>query len=249
MKNKTVPTCKVLSVWVVIVFFILLTGCGNKATWTPPPTGTPQPTATDTPTPSPTTVILAENSVVKLPDGSLVILKSGADVKISELPDLPEESTAVNILINKGEILVVPVSTSVDWLSVVSTKGYVARVKGCAMIVTFNEVKDSFGLSCIGGECEIGKDKNHLISAANNKEWLYQGGIYFEPTNIDYEKIYKSYGKVIPACVRAAEGNVIQATNPSKSSTPTLVSDAAAATATAACETFHDVFPATPCPK
>jgi len=248
MKNKAVPTYKVMSVLVVVFAFLLLAGCSNKATWTPPPTSTPQPTATDTPTPSPTADTIAENSVVSLPDGSLIILKSGADVKISELPDLPVDSTGVNVLIKKGEILVVPASVSPDWLSVISSKGYVARVKGCAMIVTFNEVKDSFGLSCIGGECEIGKDINHMISAANNKDWLYQGGIYFEPTAINYEKIYKSYGKVIPACVRAAEGNVVQATNPPKTQTP-LGIIGADATATAACATFHNIFPATPCPK
>ncbi len=248
MKNKTLPTYKVMSVLVVIVVFLFLTGCGNKATWTPPPTSTPQPTATDTPTPSPTADIISENSVITLPDGSLVILKSGAEVMISSLPNLPVDSTEVNLLIKKGEILVVPATTSPDWLRVVSTKGYVARVKGCAMIVTFNEVKDSFGLSCIGGECEIGKDKDHMISAANNKEWLYQGGIYFEPTSIDYDMIYKSYGRVIPACVRAAESNVVQATNPPQTLTPLAIS-AADVTATAACETFHDIFPATPCPK
>lgn len=248
MKNKAVPTYKVMSVLVIVFAFLLLTGCGNKATWTPPPTSTPRPTATDTPTPSPTADVVSENSVVTLPDGSLVILKSGADVKVSGLPNLPVDSTGVNILIKKGEILVVPVSTSPDWLSVISSKGYVARVKGCAMIVTFNEVKDSFGLNCIGGECEIGKDMDHMISAANNKEWLYQGGIYFEPIAIDYEKIYKSYGKVIPACVRAAEGNVVQATNSPQTLTP-LGIVGADATATAACATFHNIFPATPCPK
>lgn len=248
MTSRNVPTFKVISILAVTIVFLLisLTGCG-KPTWTPPPTSTSMPTATDTPTPAPTTVVITENSVVTLPDGSIVVLKPGAEVEISELPGLTEDAVEVKILILKGEILVAPAQSNPDWLSVISTKGYVARIKGCAMIVSFSEVKDSFELQCIGGECEIGKDEDHLISAATNKTWLYQGGIYFEPTSIDFSKIYKLYGKIIPACVKAAELMPVTGSTPLVV-TPSTTADTAA-TATAACAEFNMLFPATPCPN
>jgi len=205
------------------------------------------PTATDTPTPAPTTAVIAENSVITLPDGSVIVLKPGAEVEVSELPGLPEDAVEVEIIIKKGEILVSPVQSKPGWLNVVSTKGYVARINGCAMIVSFSEVKDSFELKCIGGECEIGKDKEHLLAAASNKNWLYQGGIFFEPTSIDFSKIYTTYGKIIPACVKAAELMPVTGSTPLVL-TPSTTSDTAA-TATAACAEFNMLFPATPCPN
>lgn len=248
MTSRNVPTFKVISILAVTIVTLLmaLTGCG-KPTWTPPPTSTSLPTATDTPTPSPTTAVITENSAITLPDGSMVVLKPGAEVEISELPGLPEDAVEVKILIKKGEILVAPAQSNPGWLNVVSTKGYFARVTGCAMIVSFSEVKDSFELQCIGGECEIGKDMEHLLAAASNKNWLYQGGIFFEPTSIDFSKIYTTYGKIIPACVKAAELMPVTGSTP-LAVTPSATGDVAA-TATAACAAFNQLFPATPCPN
>lgn len=248
MTSRNVHTFKVISILAVtiVTLLIALTGC-SKPTWTPPPTSTSMPTATDTPTPSPTTVIITENSVITLPDGSTIVLKPGAEVKISELPGLPEEAVEVSVIIKKGEILVSPAQSNSGWLNVISTKGYIARIKGCAMIVSFSEVKDSFELQCIGGECEIGKDEDHMISAATNKTWLYQGGIYFEPTNIDFSRIYTAYGKIIPSCVKAAELMPVTGSTP-LAVTPSATGDIAA-TATAACAAFNQLFPATPCPN
>lgn len=247
MTSRNVSIFKVISILAAVILLSLftLTGCG-KPTWTPPPTSTPMPTATDTPTPVPTTVVISENSTVNLPDGSIVILEPGAEVEISELPGLPQESSAVKLLINDGEILIAPAKSNTEWMTVVSSKGYLARVKGCAMIINFNAVKDSFEVQCIGGECEIGKDADHLISAANNKTWLYQGGIYFEPVGVDFSKIYGIYGKIIPACVKAAELMPVTGSTP-ESLTPSATADTAA-TGTAACESFNKLFPATPCP-
>lgn len=252
MHHKSVPQLKIFVFCILIILILtLLTGCSGKPTWTPPPTSTRAPTATETPTLAATEAVLSENSVVTLPEGSIIIIKPGADVDIAKLPltGLPEtqKSDGVSILISKGEILVIPNPDSIDWLSVISTTGYVARVKGCGMIVNFNEVKDSFELQCIGAECEIGKDIDHMLSAANNKDWLYQGGIYFEPVDINFENIYTTYGRIIPDCVRTAEKNLVAPTNPAQSRTPSVTPDIAA-TGTAACVTFHNLFPATPCP-
>lgn len=248
MTSRNVSTFRVISILAVtiITLLITLTGCG-KPTWTPPPTSTALPTATDTPTPSPTTAVITESSVITLPDGSLVILKPGAEVEVSEIPGLPEDATEVKILIYKGEILVAPAQSNPGWLNVISTKGYVARINGCAMIVSFSEVKDSFELQCIGGDCEIGKDEDHLLAAASNKSWLYQGGIFFEPTSIDFSKIYTTYGKIIPACVKAAELMPVTGSTPLVL-TPSATADTAA-TATAACAEFNKLFPSTPCPN
>lgn len=249
MTFKINPMVKVLSkLGIVTVLFLgFATGCNLRPTWTPPPTSTPAPTLTDTPTPSATAVVISENSIVTLKDGSFIILRSSAAVEVKALAGTSGEPDREQILITKGEIMVVPVSTSSDWLTVVSTEGHVAKIKGCAMTVNFNPVKDSFGLGCIGGECEIGKDAEHMITASSNKDWLYQGGIYFEPTNIDFNELVKFYGSIIPDCVKISEYSTYTVSTP-LTLTPTETPDISA-TSTASCATFRKIFPATPCPN
>lgn len=225
---------------------MLVSACKPAATWTPLATITPLPTTTDTPVP-PTVTLIPEvhNSIFTLQDGSKVILKPDARVKILTQPGNPAGSLEVTLQIDHGEVMVIPNPDSGNWFTVLSSKLYVARSQGCAMVVNFDEMADAFEMKCIGGTCEAGSDLDHITQVPGNKAWLFQRGNYLKLNDIDYVQLAKDYSDFIPVCVADAQQEPpIPVTG---GETPSPEVDFAA-TATAACSAFHSKFPATPCP-
>jgi hypothetical protein len=245
--NKNVGSSKSLFVIfaVILVFAMVVSACTAKSTWTPPPTTPPLPVPlADTPVPPSIPVTGPQNSVFTLSDGSKIILKPDADVKVMTLPGIPAASTEVMLQINHGEIMVIPNPDSKNWFTVLSSKLNVARIQGCAMVVNFDEMSGDYGMKCIGGKCEAGVKMDTVFQVPTNMELLFQGGIYQDPTDVDFAKLTEEYGDVIPACVAEAEIQPIPVTG---GETPTVAPDFGA-TATSVCSDFHKKFPATPCP-
>ncbi len=231
---------------VFLISLVVISGCGPKPTWTPYAPTTILAPKTYTPSPTTTEVVKPHNSVLTLPDGSQILLKPEADVNIVLLPGLPDETSDITLQLNSGEIMVVPNPDIDNWITVLSSRGYVARIKGCAMVVNFDLAADAYTMKCIGGDCEVGPDLEHKFAASNNQTWLFQGGGYLEPTDIDFLQLVQEFGDVIPACVADASRNMTPTYVPSPL-TPEATEDLAA-TATAACSDFHKKFPGTPCP-
>lgn len=235
----------ILFLSLILIFSMGISGCKPAPTWTPLATITPLPTSTFTmvpPSMTPTPEVI--NSAITLPDGSMIIVKPQTDVKVLSQPGVPAGATEVQLQINRGEIMVIPNPDSGNWLTVISSKYYVARSQGCAMVVKFDDLADAFEMKCIGGTCEAGSDIDHLSPVPTNMVWAFQRGNYLKLADIDFSQISEEFADHLPICLAAAMNEGIPVTG---GETPTPEVDLGA-TATAACADFHSRFPATPCP-
>jgi hypothetical protein len=212
---------------VISLLLVSLTGC-----------------ATPTPTPEtvlPTQVIPPALSVLNLPDGSQIVLKSFSEIKTG----------SGDTLIKSGEILVVSLLPSGSWFTVVNPRGFVGHVTadpskpGAIMLVTYNDVTGKFTVVCIQGICEFGPDADHLAGVPYSGEGsLDLTGKQEGPAGIDLAQIIELYGKYIQDGLFAPTAVV---STPTPAEPPTSTPDIGA-TATAACADFHSKFALTPCP-
>ena len=180
MKRKLSLKTAIL-ILVGTILFTTLTGCKPAA-------------PTDVPVPTP--VSLPMLSVLNLPDGSQIVLKSFSEIKTG-----PGDT-----LIKSGEILVVSLLPSGSWFTVVNPRGFIGHVTadpnkpGAIMLVTYDDVTGKFTVVCIQGICELGPDAGHLASIPYSSEGsLDLTGQLSGPAPIDLAPIIAIYGKYIQA--------------------------------------------------
>ncbi len=226
-----------------IFFFTLtvITGCSRP---TPMPYVTPPPVYTLTPVPVSSPDLIPQNSVVRLPDWSIIILKPNTKIEILEQPGIPSESMNITVRLLQGEIMAIPNLGGENWFMVQNPQGRTARIQGCAMVVKNDDTSDTFEMLCIGGRCEFGVSPEELHFATMGYSWTLMGGVIQDPASIDYNKLHNEYNGDLPACVSDAESQPLPQIV-TETPTPTLDFPA---TATAACSTFQQLFPSTPCP-
>ena len=229
---------------VFILVILLLMSCSPAATPVPqaiPVTGAqPEvvvPTIAPTEAPKPVT----KNPVLVLPDGSKIILWPDTKAEVVKYP-LTEKESDIEINLSQGELLVIPDLESGNQFTVKSPEGAIARLNGCAMIVTMDVVDQAFGLVCVGGNCSMGKSEADLFTVQNDESWLYKNKQFVGPATInlvDLQKAYNDYLPVCPLSIPVTGGQITETPRP----TPNI-----AASATASCSDFKRKFPGTPCP-
>jgi hypothetical protein len=220
-------------IFIIIVLSFLLVSLTGCATPTPAPTQA-----------LPTPVSLPSLSVLNLPDGSLIVLKSFSEIKIG----------SGDTLIKSGEALVVSVLPAGTWFTVVNPRGYIGQVTadpakpGAIMLVTYDEVSGKFTVVCIQGFCVMGPDADHLTKLPySSQASLDLTGKLEGPAALDLAKIIEIYGKYIQIGLFAPTAVASTPAPTTPAETPTSTPDIGA-TATAACADFHSKFALTPCP-
>jgi hypothetical protein len=257
MCSKT-DVLKVLAILLLLIPLLLLAGC--KA-------DDPVLEITVTPTPTPA----EKSSVMVFPDGSKIVLRPEANVEVIMLAGINPEISEIRVRLIQGEILVVPKLAPGNWFTVINPGGYIARIDGCAMVVSNsvvmggNAVSGSFEVKCIAGRCEFGPDANHLFAVANNENGVSQVSFDGSSAGFDLEQLKAIYGLDFPDCTQyvpitggeaptpqPTQQVALQATpQPTTGSTsqPGLQPSVDfAATATQNCLDFQANFPSTPCP-
>lgn len=220
---------------IVIFILIIATGCSKlnqQATIPVPQTGQTE----------------AQNVIVALPDGSRVEMQPGSNISIgldaSNLPLITMQDGTMLLLSNQGED---------NWFTLQTNNGYRAKVKGCSMIVSFSATDQSFGLQCLVGSCVFVMDNTHSFSLDGGKSITYQNGSLGTPETVNLVELKKIYTSDFEKCLVVPITGQEEATaTATLGEVPVLTSTTApinlSGTATAACQTFHSKFPATPCP-
>ena len=239
------------------VLFIFLLGCEYTALPTLIPTlAAPQ----NTPIISTAAMVISD---VYLPDGSKVVVKQISEIAFSRLAGFNPAVIDDVISLRSGEVLVKSRLSQGVWFTVYSPHGYIARVTGSIMVVSFDPVTNDFFVDCILGYCQIGPDESRLGSLnPGERGWLDPAGNVYGPVAVDFEALRAVYGddnlteEPIPTATvtetpTETPTEMVTGTpslTPGATLTPTLTPDLKA-TATAACKQFHRQYPATPCPK
>jgi hypothetical protein len=220
---------------IVIIILIVLYGCSNvnqQATILVPQTGQTE----------------AQNTIVALPDGSRIEMLPGSNISVSL-----DNSNSPFITLQDGTMLILSNQGEDNWFTLQTNNGYRAKVKGCSMIVSFSAADQSFGLQCLVGSCVFVMDSTHSFSLDGGKSIAYQNGGLGTPETvnlIELKKIYTSdFEKCLVVPITGQEEATVTATQAEVPVfTATTVPIDLPGTATAACQTFHSKFPATPCP-
>jgi hypothetical protein len=246
-KANTIKASTVI-VALLLICFAAVSGCKPPAIATQAEPAPTQPVETDTPVPTAVEETVEPlHSVVVLPDGSKVILKPDAVISIISQPGLPGNNGEVLVLVERGEILVVPNRDGNNWFTALSPNGEMARVQGCSMLVQYDQTVDSYEMMCIGGNCEaVSRGNGREFLVASGKSHLFQAGNAMDQTDIDLEWLLNDYGEFLPECgIAMINGIPVTGATATPTLVPTVDLDA---TATAACSSFQQEFPATPCP-
>ena len=246
---------------VTAILFVFLIGCEYTALPTLIPTlAAPQNTGG---TPNNTSMI----SSVYLPDGSEVFIRLSSEIAFNSVSGINPDLDQDVISLHSGEVLVKSRLPQGIWFTVLSPHGYIARVTGSIMLVTFDPTTDSFTVICILGHCQIGPDENRLTDMGpGDKGWLDLAGNFQGPVAADIGSVGAIYGddnlneEPVPTATitetltetpTETPTELFTATSsptPTISRTPTKTPNLRA-TATAACIIFHTKYPSTPCPK
>ncbi len=251
----------------VVLLLILALGCRF-------PIGlSAQPTATLTISPTQGQGDFPLISVLNLPDGSNIISRDGSEIRIVKLaqPDGAAENQAA---IGKGEALLVSQLPPGTWFTVLTPKGFIARVTstldapGGIMLVHYDPSNGKITLDCIRGICQLGPDLDHLeVLLATTMGWLDHTGKYNGPSAFEMSAIEMVYGDHLNFIVTGGFAPSVSGTSviamtpaavnetPTVTSSPTMSPDGTstefpgfAATATQTCKLFKQKYPATPCP-
>lgn len=238
------PTRNVFRIALICTFILVfLLGCAYTAMPTLIPTlGAPQATPQITTVPS--------ISDIFLPSGSKIVIRSLTQISLPNQLDL--------VTLQNGEILVKSRLPDGSWFTVVNPNGYLARVTGSIMVVTYDPVTYIFTVNCIIGRCQIGPDENRLSEVrGGEKGWIDLAGNFQGPAIYDIEILRLIYGN---DNLTEESGSIPTYTNtPTETSTGTPTASLEAtitqtptpnwmATATQACVIFHTKYPKTPCP-
>lgn len=175
-------------------------------------------------------------------DGAEVFLSSGSRIAINKISDPTIGTSGDEVSLYHGEIVVNSLLPADKWVEVFSPNGFTARLSGRTMIVAYEGTGGQFTVACLDGVCKIGPDPQHLTDLGSNTQAsLDKDGNFLGPFAISLEGLASS-------CETIFQTFKTPTPIPTETLVPTLPVDTAA-TATAACQQFHDQFPLTPtCP-
>jgi hypothetical protein len=218
---------------------LLLAGCSS----TPTPATQEEPSAlSKTIETSPPPIDLAP-SIVRLPDGSEIIMEADAYIEILRVDGLSSGESGHEIMLHRGQISVESLLPQGEWFTVVNRDYYYARVTGSIFIVFYDPVSDQFMIECVSGDCEMGPDLQNIVGlVAGQMGCLDEEGNFFGPySDIDFEELSE-------VCVFSEQPETPTATHTETSTPEPSGTPDDEATATAACKDFESQFPGTPCP-
>lgn len=189
-----------------------------------------------TPTPSSCNPITAGNDIgltlLTLADNSQIELGENTEIIFTPAgycPGLAEH----HILIKQGQVAISSQLQQGKMMQINSPAGYLAQVNRTGLI-TYNPADGSFRIDCTSSPCSMGVSASSMIALnCGESGKLDAAGVYSGPTAINLEELLKFGEWLLPQCP----------ITPAPSSTPDF-----GATATAACASFEDQFPLTPCP-
>lgn len=177
-----------------------------------------------------------ENSILKMDDGSMIILMPDAQAKVVSQPPQGSATGKFEIELTSGQILVIPAKSNGLVFTVKDASGSFARLQsGCSMAVSADPGTSNFGMMCLGGECEMGENENAVIKVKANEAWSYSGGKAEGPNAIDPTALEQLFKGNLPQCAMLIPVTGQDTPQPNVA-------------ATSACNTFKAQFPGTPCP-
>ena len=225
-----------------IAITILISGCSFSQQTTPTSTSETETSESveDTATPVPedeqiTTygpLCKVSLSYIRFPDGSELYLAPETEIEILSIEDLSTGISGYEILLSRGQLVILSQPPQEVQFTVISPEGYIAQLTGSIMFVGIEKDLGKFTAICVDGVCDLGSDLQSLIPlAAESEGWLDENGNFQGPFEIDINTLREGCGE-----------DYISVVIP-----PTPTPDIGA-TATAFCGTFEEENPGTPCP-
>ena len=212
--------------------------------------GSPTPASSENPLPIGGPIFIRNDvgiSYIRLSDGSEIFLSEYTDIQLTTVAGLTIGASEHEIVIQRGQIAInshLPVG---KWFTIKSPNGFIARVTGSIIVVSYSPDDGRFIADCIQGDCELGVDIQQLLQlAALDQGWLDQNGNFNGPFEVNVEDLINRYGTWI-----GTAPTLTPTFTPEKfteTPTPYTQTPDVAATATSACATFQAQFPGTPCP-
>lgn len=223
-----------------ILVFVVFTGC--QPTQIPTPPAAPS-EAANTPLPVRCDPITISNdtglAILTMSDFSQIYLGPNTEILFTPTgycPGLDEHF----ILLKKGQVAISSKLPEGKSIQIASPDGYFSKLGGTGL-VTYVPDEHIFALACSSEPCSLGVSEYSLISLfCGQSATLDAAGVFVGPSGINLAELAPYGGWLMPQCG-------IFATPAGTPEIQTATPDTAA-TATAACGSFQDQFPLTPCP-
>jgi len=233
----------------VLLLLATLLGCSAA-----PPTISESPTsvASEIPLPAEAPIFIRNDvgvAFIRLPDGSEIYLSEYTDIELITVAGLTMGATEDEIVIHRGQIAVNSHLPAGKWFTIKNPNGFIARVTGSTIVVTYSPETGQFNAACVEGDCQMGPEIQQLLQVAADAEgWLDQDGNFNGPFEVNLEELEATYGSWIVPTEEATPTYTSSPQMASETPLPYTQTPNAAATATSACATFRAQFPGTPCP-
>lgn len=179
------------------------------------------------------------NTSFTMMDGTKLELAPLTQLQVLSAPFSATDGSSTIFTLSEGQLLIVPAAGNNAQFTIQTQDGLTANLQGCAMAVSYSSTDNSFEMYCIGGACTFGAGTMHPVDAG--KYMVYKDSIVQVLGDIDATAFKDKFHTDLPVCAP------VPITGEQVTKTPTPVNDAAA-TATAACISFNQKFPSTPCP-
>jgi len=171
-------------------------------------------------------------SYIRFPDGSEVYLGPETEIEILAIADPSTGSSGYEVLLRRGQLVIVSTLPMETWFTVVNPSGQKARLAGSIMYVSYDIEIGNYDIICVDGNCEFESAAQAIFQLSSvNEGWLDDIGNFQGPFEIDINALRKGCGE-----------DYISVVIP-----PTPTPDIGA-TATAFCGAFEEENPGTPCP-
>jgi hypothetical protein len=221
----------------LIVCLTALTACTGKETATVPIANTGDQS-------NPAVVYVTQeaelhNILFTMMDGTKLEMAPLTQLQVLAAPLSATELSETIFSLSEGQIIVQPPDGDKNVFTIQTANGLTASLQGCAMAVSYSSQDNSFEVYCIGGTCTFGSGTKTTVDAG--KYFVYKDSVTSVLGDIDAAAFKEKFNINLPVCAP------VPVTGGEVNETPTPV-DSAAATATAACISFNQKFPSTPCP-
>jgi len=171
-------------------------------------------------------------SYIRFPDGSELYLAPETEIEILSIEDLSTGISGYEILLKRGQLVIVSKLPLETWFTVANPSGHKARLSGLIMYISYEIEIGDFDVICVDGNCEFESASQAIFQLSSEFEgWLDENGNFQGPFEIDITALREGCGE-----------DYISVVIP-----PTATPDIGA-TATAFCGDFEEENPGTPCP-
>lgn len=222
---------------ITITIAIIVSGCSPALKTTTKSTSEPMedtstPFPADVPIPTFGPLCKLDLSNIRFPDGSELYLAPETEIEILTIADPSTETSGIEILLRRGQLVIVSKLPLDTWFTVVNSGGDKARLAGLIMYVSYDIEIGNFDVICVDGNCEFESAVQAIFQLSSEFEgWLDENGNFQGPFEIDINTLREGCGE-----------DYISVVIP-----PTPTPDIGA-TATAFCGDFEEENPGTPCP-